>query len=373
MKIIQIVPVISYGDAIGNDTFALDRVLKKMGFRTQIYAESIGKRIPEGAVRLMTEWEEPEKEDVILYHMALSFSHLSKIIDAGCRKIGIYHNITPEAFYEKYNRAAYELCRRGLRQVARLNDTFDYCLADSEFNRQDLLSYGYRCRIDVLPVLIPFQDYRQPPDRKIVKKYKGRQTNILFVGRVVPNKKQEDVIAAFSLYKKYFDQRAKLILAGSFNRNDEYCRSLERYIQKLGLKKDVIIPGHIRFDEILAYYASADLFLCMSEHEGFCVPLVEAMLFRIPIIAYDSSAVGETLGGSGVLLEQKNDLETAALMDKVIRDQDLRRRMIRGQRERLRDFRPSRIEKLFQRDLLDFLGAEDAGQGLPAQSAGVSP
>lgn len=355
MKIIQVVPVLAYGDAIGNDTLALDKLIRKLGFTTVIYAEAVGKRIPKGMVRPMTEWVEPERDDVILYHMAIAFSHISKVTDSNCRKIAIYHNITPASFYRKYDRAAYELCKRGLNQAERLSNFFDYCLADSEFNKQDLVSMGYQCPIDVLPILIPFKDYRQPPKKSIVKKYKGKGTNILFVGRVVPNKKQEDIIAVFYYYKKYFNSNAKLFLAGSFNQGS-YCESLKGYIQALGLEKDVIIPGHIKFDEILGYYVSADLFLCMSEHEGFCVPLVEAMLFNVPIIAYNSSAIGETLNGSGILLEQKSFPEIAGLLDRVVQDQELKERIIRNQRERLRFFRTSRIEKMFKNYLLQFIG-----------------
>ena len=186
------------------------------------------------------------------------------------------------------------------------------------------------------------------------EKYKGKGTNILFVGRVVPNKRHEDVIAAFYLYQRYYNKNARLFLVGSFDDNDRYCRRLKAYIERLGLD-NVIIPGHIKFDEILGYFASADAFLCLSEHEGFCVPLVEAMLFKVPIVAYDSCAVGETMKNGGLLLKDKDLLETAGALDRVITDKGLREQIIGNQRERLEDFRTDRIGRMFEQYLKAFL------------------
>ena len=130
-----------------------------------------------------------------------------------------------------------------------------------------------------------------------MKLYDDDYVNILFTGRVVPNKKQEDVIEAFYYYKRFIQPKSRLILVGSFAGIDKYHDQLEAYVNKLGLE-DVIFTGQIKFDEILAYYQLADLFLCMSEHEGFCVPIVEAMYFNVPVIARDTSAIAWTLAGS---------------------------------------------------------------------------
>ena len=354
MKVIQMLPCFTYGDAIGNDTLALDALLKKLGYKTIIFAEAIGNRIPRNIVRNMDQWRVPDPDDVIIYHMAVGWDHIDKITSAPCRKIAIYHNITPAHFYREYNAIAFDACTKGLDQVKSLNHAFDYCLADSEFNKQDLISYGYTCPIDVLPILIPYEDYAQKPNERVVEKYKGKGTNILFVGRVVPNKRHEDIIAAFYLYQKYYNKKARLFLVGSFDDNDRYCRRLKAYIERLGLD-NVIIPGHIKFDEILGYFASADAFLCLSEHEGFCVPLVEAMLFKVPIVAYDSCAVGETMKNGGLLLKDKDLLETAGALDRVITDKGLREQIIGNQRERLEDFRTDRIGRMFEQYLKAFL------------------
>lgn len=354
MMVIQIVPSLTYGDAVGNDVLAIDALLKRMGIHTIIYTGNIGKRIPQNIARRIEEWEIPKKEDIIIYHIATIFEHIHFLIDAKCRKIGIYHNITPPHFYADYNPSAYDACRRALRQVKDISNVFDYCLADSEFNRQSLISYGYQCRIDVLPILIPYDDYKRIPDETVLKRFGKETTNVLFVGRFAPNKKYEDVIASFYAYQKRYDHNARLFLVGSFDHNDLYCKRLLEYIDMLHVE-NVYIPGHIRFEEVLAYYSIADVFLCLSEHEGFCVPLIEAMLFDVPIIAYDKCAVGETLGGSGFLLKTKDYCEIAAVIDRVILDHPLRDCMLRNQRERLSFFQTNKVCDMFKDYLSSFV------------------
>lgn len=357
MKIIQMLPCLAYGDAIGNDTLALDRAIKDMGYETYIFAEAIDKRLPKDVAKTMESWEKLDDDDVIIYHMAVGWKYITYIQEETCRKIAIYHNITPPHFYEKYDNIAYNACREGLEEVRKLKDTFDYCLADSEFNKQGLINYGYKCKIDVLPVLIAFEDYKQKPAEHIIKKYRSGGHNIVFVGRVVPNKKHEDIIAAFYFYKKYYDPKAKLFLVGSFAEDNVYYRRLRNYIGELNLE-DVIFPGHIKFNEILAYYKVADLFLCMSEHEGFCVPLVEAMVFDVPILAYDCCAIGGTLGGSGITFQEKHFLEVAGLMDHILRNEDLKRKMVDTQQKRLKDFDTQIVQEMFESYLHKFIGEE---------------
>ena len=155
---------------------------------------------------------------------------------------------------------------------------------------------GYTCPIDVCPILIPFSDYEKEPDRRVLRRYKGDgKTNLLFVGRIAPNKKQENVIRAFYFYHKYYSPDSRLFLVGSWSGMESYYERLCDYVKALGIAEHVVFTGHIRFDEILAYYHLADVFLCMSEHEGFCVPLVEAMYFHVPIVAYSCAAVPDTL------------------------------------------------------------------------------
>ena len=169
-------------------------------------------------------------------------------------------------------------------------------------------------------ILIPFDDYKKEPDAEVRQKMtEDRYTNILFTGRIVPNKRQEDVIATFYHYHKYYNPKSRLILIGNYTGMESYYESLQRYIDELGAE-DIIFPGHISFPAILAYYATADLFLCMSDHEGFCVPLVEAMNFEVPVLAKNTTAIPYTLGGSGMMLEDNDPLVAATAINRILTD-----------------------------------------------------
>lgn len=237
-------------------------------------------------------------------------------------------------------------------------DQVDYCLAVSSFNKENLEELGYKVPIDVLPIVIPFDDYKKKPSPDIMKKYRDGRHNIIFTGRVVPNKCHQDIIAAFACYKKYYDRQARLFLAGSYKESDLYYKKLKRYVELLEVE-DVIFTGHIKFEDILAYYQIADVFLCMSEHEGFCVPLVEAMFFGVPIIAYNSTAVPITLGDGGILVDRKNPVETAALINRVISDKNLRTVIKDNQQRRLEDFQYQKIAGMFRGYLEKFIEAHN--------------
>ncbi len=354
MRIIQVLTTLSFGDAVGNDTLALKEILKKNGFKTAIYAENIDARLPKGSALSVEKLIDISKDDVIIYHLSTGTKLNYWIKEQCCRKIMIYHNITPPGFIQDYNTQNAELCSRGLEETRMLKDTFDCVYADSEFNKKDLMEMGYHCPIKVIPILIAFDDYKKEPSKKILKRYEDEYTNIVFIGRIAPNKKQEDIIESFYYYNKYYNLKSRLFLVGSYGGMESYYNRLNKYVKLLNVD-NVIFTGHIKFDEILAYYHLADVFLCMSEHEGFCVPLVEAMYFNKPIIAYDSCAIKGTLGGSGILLEKKDNLETAGVINKVVNDKELRKRIISNQAIRLKDFGNKVIGELFIDYIKEFL------------------
>lgn len=357
MKIYQLLPVLSYGDAIGNDTIALYNIIKGAGYDTHIYAEVVDKRISSEICSDINQFRGVEKEDVIIYHLSTGSELNYQVVNYDCRIMIIYHNITPPQYFNGYNIEAYRNCRRGLAAARFLRDKVDYALADSEFNREELLRMGYQCDVDVLPILIPFDDYEKAPNAKIIEQYQDGKDNIIFTGRIAPNKKQEDVITAFALYKKQYNSNARLILVGAYEAMPRYYEQLKQYVKELGVQ-DVVFTGHVPFDEILAYYRVADCFLCMSEHEGFCVPLIEAMYFQIPIVAYDSTAIGDTLGGSGWLLEDKDPAAVAGVLNRLLSDKELKNEIIKGEQYRLEDFNHAVIEKQFFKYLEYFLKNE---------------
>ena len=357
MKMIQLLPTIVVGDAVSNDAIALSGMIGKMGFETGIYAENIDSRL-RGRDGIFYAYEMPELEDddVIIYHAStgdvLNFSLPRKY----GRKVLRYHNITPPEFFRGYSRSNMLRTEAGYRGMRFLKNHVDFGLADSDYNRHDLRKMGYRCPIEVCPILIPLEDYAQEPDAKVVNRYAGDGwTNLLFVGRIAPNKKQEDVIRAFEAYQRKYQPKSRLFLVGSARETEKYEAELKRLAADLGLADRVIFSGHVNFREILAYYRLADVFICMSAHEGFCVPLVEAMYFDKPIVARGTSAVPETLGDAGILLESSDPDKAAEAIHRILEDEQLRARLSESRKDRMESFSYETVSKRFQTCMNRFL------------------
>jgi glycosyltransferase involved in cell wall biosynthesis len=216
-------------------------------------------------------------------------------------------------------------------------------MADSTWSATELAAMGCPATATV-PILLDFSKYAQPAHasllNSLVSTKKG--TDILFVGRLSPNKRQEDVVKAFAVYRQHYDPEARLFLIGSSS-SDRYRKAILGLVRKLGIEPAVRMAGGITDAQLIAYYRAADVFLSMSEHEGFCVPLVESMLFDLPIVAYAAGAVPETLGGAGILVDHKRYDEIAALLH-LLKDKAIRARLVAAGRARLEHFRPERHE-----------------------------
>lgn len=349
IKIIQVLPTISYGDAVSNDAINIDRILRKNGYETEIYAENIDRRLKNKVLKV-NKLNKLNKNDILIYHKSTG-TDLSFLLEKyKCKKVIRYHNITPGKYLEKYNKYLYNLVEYGRKGLEYASRYFDYSLADSNYNKSELDELNYKNTM-TLPILIPFEDYKKEPDKEVIKKYLDGKKNILFVGRIAPNKAQEDIIKSFYYYKKYINKDSRLILVGNSNGFENYLELLKKLIKELELENDVVFPGHIKFEEILAFYKVADLFLCMSEHEGFCVPLVESMFFEVPILSYNSSAIKDTLGNSGVLVNKKNYFLISELMNFILLDENIKKEIIKKQNKRLEDFQLEKVEK----QLLEFI------------------
>lgn len=355
-RIIQISPSLLFGDAVGNLMCAIDSMVKEEGFDASICADLVHPRIDREKHNVVNTFAEATEKDILILHMASAYDRLDEFVKSPAKKIMVYHNVTPPHFFNKYNLMGARACREGLQQTRSLAGEVDFCIADSAWNKQDLIDMGYTCPIEVCPVYIPWEDYKTPPNASVLERYRGvAGTNVMFCGRVVPNKCHQDIVKAFWAYKNHYDPDARLFLVGAMSEVDPFCVKLNAYIHDLGLDDSVIFPGHIGFDEILAYYTLADVFLCQSEHEGFCVPLLEAAVFDTPVVAYDAAAISWTLGGSGILLDEKDPFVTAGVMDRVVRDEKLRAEVIAGQRQRLEYFSAENVRRMFLDQLYGFL------------------
>jgi glycosyltransferase involved in cell wall biosynthesis len=256
-----------------------------------------------------------------------------------------YHNITPAAFFADYDPQLFRLASLGRAELRTLAGQVDLALGDSEFNRQELERLGFS-PTGVLPIAVDTDRITSAPRTPSIERILGDGLiNILFVGRIVPNKRIDDHIRLAEVYKRYVDSYYRFVFVGRYDGVPRYYDAVRALIlQYRMLPERFLFTGAVSDRELAAYYRWADVYVSLSEHEGFCVPLVEAMAADVPVLAYAAGAVPETLGGAGVLFDPK-DLEFAAeAIGSLVYDRTVRSNVIAGQRKRLEDFTLPRIE-----------------------------
>ena len=325
----QVLATLGYGDAIGHEVLGIQRVLRSAGFESDIFVETADPRL-EDLTRDFRELIDASAPDNILIHHFSIGSKASRIAYAlPDRMVLVYHNITPPEYFVDVHKLLVRLCYHGRRELGAYVDRCDLVLGDSEFNRQELQDLGFPAT-DVLPVVPDFSHLSRPANDLLASAFDDDWTNIVFVGRVIPNKRIENLIRFFAAYKTRFNPRSRLLIIGSSGGFERYLTMLHDLVGRLKIP-DIVFSGHVSNEELVAYYDVADVFLCASEHEGFCVPLMEAFHKRIPVIAWARTAVPATLDGAGILFERDDPEEVAALIDLVVSDVGLQERILAGQ------------------------------------------
>jgi len=338
----QVLATLGYGDAIGHEVLGIQQALRLAGYESEIFVETADRRL-EPLTRDYRELVDASHPDnLLLHHFSIGSKASRTAYALPDRMALIYHNITPPEYFVGVHRTLARQCFRGRRELRAYVDRCDLALGDSEFNRQDLETLGFP-RTAVLPVVPDFAHLDRPPNRFVADQFDDEWTNILFVGRVIANKKIEDLIRMFHAYHTHFNPRSRLLIVGVFSLFERYLASLNELAAELNLS-NVHFTGHVSDEELVAFYEVADLFLCASEHEGFCVPLVEAFYKQVPVLAYAATAVPHTMDGAGVLFDDKDPRHVAALMDAILSDPTLQDAIVEGQtaavgRLQARDFR----------------------------------
>ena len=329
IKIHQVLATLSYGDAIGHEVLGIQAILTRAGFESDIFAETADLRL-EPLTRVYRELMGASHPDNILLHHFSIGSRASRMAFAlPDRMILVYHNITPPAYFIGIHPLLVQLCYTGRRELTAYVDRCDLALGDSEFNRQELEQIGFP-KTDVLPVVPNFAHLDVQPNRVIAGAFDDGWTNILFVGRMIPNKRIEDLIRFFHAYRLKYNPRSRLLLVGSHGGFEDYLATLRQLVVTFRTP-DVHFTGQVSDEELTAFYDVADLFLSASEHEGFCVPIVESFYKGIPVLAYAATAVPLTMDGAGVLYDTKDPRHVAALMHTVLSDAALQDRVVRAQ------------------------------------------
>lgn len=362
----QFLPSLAPRDAIGTHTLSVQATLRAMGLRSEIYADLIHPEVA-GLCRRFTTYAPARRRnggiEVLLYQASIG----SRVADyfAGRPELRLvnYHNITPVSSLARWEPTIGVELAQGRRQLAELAPLTLHAIADSSFNEAELVEAGYSST-SVAPLqLAPGAPGPDPDSETMLRLIKGRArggADLLFVGRVVPNKAQHDLVSALAVYRRLYDPRARLHLVGG-SASPNYLHGLQGLVKSLGLGEAVDLAGPVSAAALGAYYCVADVFVCLSEHEGFCLPLVEAMRYHLPIVAFAAAAVPETLGPAGLLIRAKDPLSVSVAVERVLSDSGLRDALEEGRDLRLGQLSGSRNRAAFRSSMRQALALAEAG------------
>ncbi len=342
--IYQLVAGFRRGDAISNEALLMRFLFRKWGYASEIACASgaVSPDDEDGIIRLDSLRARIRPEDTAILHLSIGCEANLVFPTLPCRRVILYHNITPARFFERIDSVAAARLAEGRRQAADLAGSAETNLADSAFNASELSAMGYRDP-RVLPLMIDLEGAHHEVSPTYATRYRDGAVNVLFVGRIAPNKRHDELLRVFHDLQHYVEPFSRLLLVGTYAGAEAYHTLLLGQAYTLDLRR-VIFTGGVTQAELNACYRAATVFLCMSEHEGFCAPLLEAMHHDVPVLAIADAAVPETLGGAGVLFHERNYPLIAETIGRIARDPALREAIVAGQRKRLAAYRARDFE-----------------------------
>lgn len=334
ISIHQIVPILAPRDAVGNEVLTIRDTLRESGYDSEIFVETVH---PEMSAECKNYFSNKNNlnADLLIYHHAIGSKLADELLSSSSKLVLFYHNITPEKYFEGVNDDIIKSIQIGREQLRKLKERTILAISHSQFSSAELKNLGYS-KIITIPFLIDFEIYKGHQNEKLIKKF-GKSVNILFVGRVVPHKRIENLLKVFAYYNFCINPNSNLLLVGNYVGSEKYYQWLRDIEKKSQLPNVHFITKSDNMD-LATYYQLAHVFVTMSEHEGFGVPLLESMHFGVPIIAYKSSAIPETLGNSGIMIQNEEPEEVAEIIDIIKNDQKLKEEIIEKQKLQLKTF-----------------------------------
>lgn len=345
------------GDAIGNDVLGMHRSLKKQGHETRMYAENWDveeERV--WAVREIGDFLQ-NPDDVFIYHHSIGWdAGIALLKDLPCRKVIKYHNVTPPEFFTGVSQWHEDRCAEGQRQLKEIVAAgCELYLSASAYNMRDFLALGVsEAKNFVVPPFHRLDELQSTPaDMKVIETYRDGKTNILSVSRVAPHKNQAALIEAFAIYHHDYNLCSRLLIVG---REEEpfkaYSVRLRELIKFLCLEDAIVFSGELAEDALKACYLLSNVFMLASSHEGFSVPLVEAMALKVPIVSYDAAAIPETVGNAGLVLDKREPSLMAEAVNLLVEDEATNVALgVSGRHRYEQHFTNARIEGRFLRAL----------------------
>jgi len=336
----QLVPSLVPGDATAGHTLQLQGLLRDLGFDSEIYALAIHPDL-EARARLVEELRGPTRADRFLVYQYSAVSGLADWLIGRREQVALdYHNITPPAFFRPWEPDIALSLLAAQVQVAQLAPRLRLGICDSGFNAADLRGRGARATT-VVPILLDVRDFDDEPDpatsAALDRARQSGGSQWLFVGGIAPHKAQHRLVQALASYRRTFDPDARLALVGRVI-SPSYGCALRSLVHDLELEAAVDMPGWVDHRQLAAYYRAADVYVCLSAHEGFCVPLLEAMFHGVPVVAAAAGAVPETLAAGGLLIDDDSAHVVAASVGAVLSDSEARAALVAAGRARLGHF-----------------------------------
>jgi L-malate glycosyltransferase len=345
-RIDQVIPAIIEHDAVSNHTFEAQRLLREMGFASEIYASILGPGTA-GRVRPIDELSDGATDEWLIYQCSIGSPVAERFLAHRGPKMLDYHNITPAELVERWIPPLAAEARLGREQLPVIAPAVQGSFADSPYNATELVDFGF---VDpaVVPVLIEAGNREAMADPALLSALGSPPgSKWLFVGQVAAHKAQHDIVSAFACYRELFDPAAQLWIVGR-EMGHGYRSAVERYVRALGLGKAVSLTGSVPVDALAAYFDAADVFVCLSEHEGFNAPIVEAMSRGLPVVGFAAAAVPGTIGGAGVLIDRKDPLFVAAVVHELLADDDAVVDLVARGRERSAELSLERAREQFR-------------------------
>jgi glycosyltransferase involved in cell wall biosynthesis len=331
-------------------------LLRSWGYASEICARWIDGRVARECRCIRSFRWAPDA--VLILHYSIGADEVTRrFLEHSGPRMLIYHNITPHHFFARYSLAQYHRTKRGREELSGFADKVQMALGDSAYNCEELTQRGF-VKPRVLPLLIDFEQMAQnTPCPAVLNRFADDWINFLFVGRVAPNKCQDDVIRAFAHYNRTIERRSRLFLVGHTLGMENYLAELRGVARSCSVRDHVFFTDQVDNRELAAYYRLADVFLCLSEHEGFCVPILEALYYEVPVLAYAATAVPETLGEAGVLITRKDWPAIAEMAHLLSTDFTLRGQVVERQKQRLTAFRPESVAEQFRTYVTELVAA----------------
>jgi glycosyltransferase involved in cell wall biosynthesis len=348
-RIDQVIPTLASRDAIGGHVMQLRDLLRSRGYQSDIYYGNASADRFDDGFPITRLGDRSSTGRVLLYQLSIGSGAADVFRERPERKFVNYHNITPADLVEAWIPQVGEEVRWGRAQLRELAGVTEFAIADSRYNERELRDAGYPSTMTV-PLLIDPEDFTGVPDpalsSKLHRQRKAGGADLLFVGKVSPHKGQHDLVKALAAYRRLYDPLARLHIVGSAI-SEDYQRAVEHFVDELDLTDAVEWAGSITHEELIAYYEACDVFLCLSNHEGFCVPLLESMYHGLPIVSYQNTAVPETVAQAGLILPDKEPARVAAAIHRVVDDPHLRAELATAARERVDWFALARVKNGF--------------------------